>query len=139
MKKLYFLCTGNSCRSQIAEGYAKKYFPGNEFEVRSAGTQPDQLNLLAVKVMQEDGVDISQQYAKAIDPAYLKDITLVVTLCGDARDHCPTLPTGAQHLHWALPDPAKAQGSAAKCLVVFRQVRDEIKRRILKLKAEMTK
>ncbi|KRN29287.1 hypothetical protein IV38_GL000169 [Lactobacillus selangorensis] len=84
--------------------------------------------------MAEDGIDISKQFAKPIDPHVLKTADLVVTLCGDARDHCPVTPPTVQKLHWPLPDPAHATGTPDQQLAVFRQVRDQIKHNILDLK-----
>ena len=133
MKKIYFLCTGNSCRSQMAEGYAKTLL-GNPYDVRSAGVEVHGLNPLAVRVMAEDGIDISKQRSTLIDPTFFNNADLIITLCGDARDRCPVLPPQAMGIHWPLPDPAQATGSLAERLVTFRQVRDEIKQRILELR-----
>lgn len=133
MKKIYFLCTGNSCRSQMAEGYARKYLNGH-YEVQSAGVEVHGLNPLAVEAMAEDGVDISNQTSTLIDPAYYQSADLIITLCGDARDRCPAFPTKAKKLHWPLPDPAQASGSREEKMAVFRQVRDEIKQRVIDLK-----
>ena len=130
--KLYFLCTGNSCRSQMAEGFAKAYYP--TVTVASAGTHPTAVNPLAQAVMAEIGIDLSTQYAKSIDPVYFAQADVIVTLCGDARDHCPVIPISARHLHWDLVDPAQATGSRAEQLTVFRQVRDQIKARAAELK-----
>lgn len=132
MKKIYFLCTGNSCRSQMAEGYAKVIL-GDQYEIRSAGVEAHGLNLLAIEVMSEDGIDISQQSSKLIDPIYFERSDLIITLCGDARDRCPMVPPQAKSIHWNLPDPAQAQGSYSEKLKVFRQVRDEIKKYVLDL------
>lgn len=135
MKKIYFLCTGNSCRSQMAEGFAKQLLDSN-WQVASAGIETHGLNSLAVKVMAEKGIDISQNQSKLIDPKYLASCNLVVTLCGDARDHCPVTPPSVQKLHWPLIDPAQAIGTRAEILSVFRQVRDEIEIRVQKLSNE---
>lgn len=132
MKKIYFLCTGNSCRSQMAEGYAKAIL-GDQYEIRSAGVEAHGLNPLAIEVMSEDGIDISQQSSKLIDPSYFERSDLIITLCGDARDRCPMVPPQAKSIHWNLPDPAQAQGSYSEKLKVFRQVRDEIKKYVLDL------
>lgn len=133
MKKIYFLCTGNSCRSQMAEGYAHHYL-SQSFESRSAGIETHGLNPRAVKVMAEDGVDITKQTSDLIDSAYFNQADLIVTLCGDARDNCPVIPSGVQHLHWDLQDPAKATGSEEEILAEFRKTRDQIKEKILALK-----
>lgn len=133
MKKIYFLCTGNSCRSQMAEGYAKKILPANEFQIESAGIETHGLNLNAVKVMAEDGVDISSHYSKLIDLNYLNTSDLVITLCGDAKDKCPMLPPQTKSLHWPLSDPAQATGTLEEQLQEFRKVRDEIKKLVTSL------
>lgn len=133
MPQIYFLCTGNACRSQMAEGFAKQIL-GPAWQVASAGLQTDGLNPLAVKVMAERNIDISGQYSKLIDLQYLRSSNLVVTLCGDARDRCPGVPTGVHKQHWPLPDPAAATGSPAEVLQAFREVRDEIARRMVALK-----
>ncbi len=132
MQKIYFICTGNSCRSQMAEGFAKQLF-GPNWEVASAGIETHGVNPLAVKVMQEVDVDISQQTSKLIDQDYLNTCALVVTLCGDARDRCPMTPPSVQKMHWPLPDPAQATGTEAERLVVFRQVRDQIQKNVAEL------
>ncbi|MFT8670091.1 MAG: arsenate reductase (thioredoxin) [Liquorilactobacillus hordei] len=128
MKKIYFLCTGNSCRSQMAEGYARVLLPQNEFEIRSAGVEAHGLNSDAVKVMLEDGVDISGQYSKKIDVDYFKSADLIITLCGDAKDKCPVISAETQHLHYPLADPVNAVGSYEERLDAFRNVRDKIKK-----------
>ena len=128
MKKIYFLCTGNSCRSQMAEGYAKALLPQNKIEIRSAGVEVHGLNSDAVKVMLEDGVDISGQYSKKIDVDYFKSADLIITLCGDAKDKCPVISAETQHLHYPLADPVNAVGSYEERLDVFRNVRDKIKK-----------
>lgn len=134
MKKIYFLCTGNSCRSQMAEGYAKKYLSTEQYIIKSAGLQKHGLNQNAVRVMLEDNVNISNQQSKLIDPVYFKSCDLIVTLCGDANDKCPVISTGTKHIHWDLIDPAQAEGDEESVLKVFREVRDEIKQNILNLK-----
>ena len=130
MKKIYFLCTGNSCRSQMAEGFARQLL-GPEWHIASAGVETHGLNARAVVVMNEVGIDISHQYSKLIDVDYLNHCDLVVTLCGDARDRCPITPPSVKKLHWPLPDPAQAAGTEEEQLTVFRAVRDQIKQRIL--------
>lgn len=128
-KTIYFLCTGNSCRSQIAEGWAKKYL-GEEWEVLSAGIEAHGLNPNAVKVMKEAGIDISNQTSDIIDPEILNNATLVVTLCGDAADKCPITPPSVRREHWRFDDPAKAEGTEEEKWTVFRGVRDEVGKRI---------
>ena len=133
MPQIYVLCTGNSCRSQMAEGFARQYL-GQQWRIASAGIETHGLNPRAVQVMAEKGIDISQYHSKLIDIDYLNSSDLVVTLCGDARDRCPVTPSTVKKQHWPLPDPAQAQGSEAEILTVFRQVRDEIERRVQELK-----
>ena len=130
MKKIYFLCTGNSCRSQMAEGYGHHFLPADHFEVRSAGIEAHGLNPRAVAVMAEDGVDISQQTSQVIDPDYFASADLIVTLCGDARDNCPVIPPTTEHQHWDLIDPARAEGTEAEIMAVFKATRVDIKRRV---------
>ena len=93
----------------------------------SAGVEKHGLNPYAVEAMAEDGIDISQQKSKLIDLDYFNAADLIVTLCGDAKDRCPIIPPQAQSLHWPLPDPAQAKGTHEQKMIVFRQVRDEIK------------
>src|SRR5699024_1473313 len=128
-KSIYFLCTGNSCRSQMAEGWAK-YYLGDEWEVRSAGIEAHGLNPKAVKVMKEVGVDISNQKSETIDIEFFNKVTLAVTLCGDAKDSCPVTPPQVQREHWGFDDPAKAKGTEEEIWKVFQRVRDEIEERI---------
>jgi len=129
-KGILFLCTGNSCRSQMAEGFAKKMLPKN-MEIFSAGLEPKGLHPMAVKVMQEVGIDISQQESKNISEIPIDKIDLLVTLCGDAAERCPVFPGKVERIHWALEDPAKAQGSEEEIAIVFRKIRDNIKSYII--------
>lgn len=135
---MLFLCTGNSCRSQIAEGFAKVVF-GEAVQVYSAGTHPsDQVNPLAIGVMREKGIDISGHYPKSLAQV-AAEVDVVITLCGEAEEECPAYP-GAQYIeHWRLPDPARAVGTEEEVLQVFRNVRDEIERRIQKLAYKLRK
>ncbi|WP_449355015.1 arsenate reductase (thioredoxin) [Virgibacillus natechei] len=128
-KTIYFLCTGNACRSQMAEGWAKKYL-GDEWEVRSAGIEAHGLNPNAIKAMKEVGVDISDQISEKVDPEYLNDATMAVTLCADAEDRCPMTPPDVKREHWGFDDPAKAEGTEEEKWGVFQRVRDEIRDRI---------
>ncbi|MFZ7943622.1 arsenate reductase (thioredoxin) [Neobacillus sp. 19] len=128
-KMIYFLCTGNSCRSQMAEGWAKKHL-GDEWEVKSAGIEAHGLNPNAVKAMNETGVDISNQTSDIIDPGILNNADLVVTLCGDAADKCPVTPPNVKRVHWGFDDPAKAEGTEGEKWAFFQRVRDEIEDRI---------
>ncbi|GEQ50456.1 arsenate reductase (thioredoxin) [Tetragenococcus koreensis] len=128
-KMVYFLCTGNSCRSQMAEGWGKKYL-GNNWKVKSAGIEAHGLNPNAVKAMQEVNIDISNQTSDIIDPEALNNADFVVTLCGDAADKCPMTPPQVKRNHWGFDDPVKAQGSEEEKWAVFQNVRDQIGERI---------
>jgi len=125
-KGILFLCTGNSCRSQMAEGFAKKMLPKN-MEVFSAGLEPKGVHPMAIKVMQEVGIDISKQKSKNISEIPIDKIDSVVTLCGDAAERCPIFPGKVKRIHWELEDPAKEQGSEEEITQAFRKVRDKIK------------
>lgn len=131
-QRLLFLCTGNACRSQMAEGWARQ-LGADVVEVQSAGIEAHGKNPRAVAVMAEAGVDISAQESTRLTPKMLEWADLVVTLCGHADEHCPVLPPGTQREHWPLEDPAKAQGSEAEIMAVFRATRDEIRRRVEQL------
>ncbi|AET57467.1 arsenate reductase [Paenibacillus terrae HPL-003] len=128
-KTIYFLCTGNSCRSQMAEGWAKKYL-GDGWDVYSAGIEAHGLNPKAVQAMNEAGIDISGQTSDIIDPVLLNSADLVVTLCGDAADKCPVTPRQVRREHWGFDDPAKAVGTEEEKWAVFQQVRDQVGERI---------
>jgi len=136
MKKIYFLCTGNSCRSQMAEGFAKQMF-GLDWEVASAGIETHGVNPFAIKAMAEVGIDLSHNTSKLIDTNYLNQCDLVVTLCGDTRDRCPMTPPTVKKLHWPLPDPAQATGTEIEKMEVFRKVRDQIHQNVQNLIAEL--
>lgn len=128
-KTLYFLCTGNSCRSQMAEGWAKKLLPEN-WDVKSAGLEAHGLNPKAVKAMQEVNIDITPHTSNVIDPMILNTATLVVTLCGHADEHCPLTPPHVKREHWGFNDPAKAEGTEEEKWKVFQTIRDAIGTRI---------
>ena len=131
-KRVLFLCTGNSCRSQMAEGFLRHY-GGDNFEVYSAGISPVGVNPLAVKVMAEAGVDISEQTSDPIDMAIVNEADMLITLCGGARESCPVIPAKVEKRHWPLEDPAEAVGSEEDILKKFREVRDEIKKLVISL------
>jgi arsenate reductase (thioredoxin) len=128
-KTLYFLCTGNSCRSQMAEGFGKQIL-GESFDVYSAGIEAHGLNPKAVKAMNEVGVDISGQTSDLIDKEILNNADYVITLCGDADDNCPVTPPHITRWHWGFDDPARAVGTEEEKWAVFQRVRDEIEKRI---------
>lgn len=128
-RTIYFLCTGNSCRSQMAEGWAKQYL-GKEWSVYSAGIEAHGLNPKAVQAMSEVGIDITGQTSDIIDANLLNNADLVITLCGDAADKCPMTPPKVKREHWGFDDPAKAQGTDEEKWAVFQRVRDQIGDRI---------
>ncbi|MCA1026712.1 arsenate reductase (thioredoxin) [Cytobacillus kochii] len=128
-KIIYFLCTGNSCRSQMAEGWAKHYLNG-DWQVYSAGIEAHGLNPKAVEAMKEAGIDISQQTSDVINTDILNQADLVVTLCGDAADKCPITPKEVKREHWGFDDPAKAIGTEEEKWQTFTRVRDEIAERL---------
>jgi arsenate reductase len=129
---ILFLCTGNSCRSQIAEGWARHY-AGDRHTIQSAGIEAHGKNPRAIAVMQEAGIDISGQESTRVDEAMLEEADLVVTVCGHADEHCPMLPPGARKEHWPLDDPANATGSEEIIMQVFRASRDRIQQRVTDL------
>jgi arsenate reductase (thioredoxin) len=124
--KILFLCTGNSCRSQMAEGWAK-HLKADSIEPYSAGIKPIGVNPRAIKVMAEAGVDISDQTSKSIDELGGIIFDYVVTLCDNARQSCPIFPGKAKMIHRSFTDPYYAKGSEEQILAEFRKVRDEIK------------
>lgn len=130
MKKVLFLCTGNSARSQMAEGFLK-YMAGDRFEVYSAGVKPTAVNPLAIKVMAEIGIDISKHRSKSVMEFIDQSFDYVITVCDNAQKTCPVFPGEHEKIHWDLEDPAAAEGSEEKKIVVFRKIRDEIKKNIL--------
>jgi len=131
-KAILFLCAANSCRSQMAEGFARSFAPKG-IRVYSAGTEPKQIHPLATQVMRELGIDISDQSSKGLEAVPLEKIDLVITLCGEAAESCPTLPKKTERLHWPLPDPALAKGADEEVLKTFREVRDEIRAQVERL------
>jgi arsenate reductase (thioredoxin) len=132
---IYFLCTGNSCRSQMAEGFGKKYL-GDKYDVHSAGIEAHGLNPNAVKAMKEVEIDITDQTSDVIDSELLNNADFVVTLCGDANDKCPMTPPHVKRDHWGFDDPAKAEGTDEEKWAFFQRVRDEIAERIQRFAAE---
>ena len=140
MLRLMFLCTGNSCRSQMAEGWARK-LAGEQGEnwvaVQSAGIEAHGKNPRAITVMQEAGVDISGQESTRVTDDMFEETDLVVTVCGHADEHCPVLPGSTRKIHWPLDDPAKAQGSEEAIMQTFRNSRDDIRSRVEALLSEL--
>jgi arsenate reductase (thioredoxin) len=126
VKKILVLCTGNSCRSQIAEGYLK-YFAGNKAEIYSAGVETHGVNPRAIATMKEDGIDISHHTSNNIEEYRNVDFDFVITVCDNAKERCPFFPSNAKKFHYNFPDPAKAKGREEEILEEFRKVRQMIK------------
>lgn len=126
MKKVLVLCTGNSCRSQIAEGYLR-HFAGDKAIVYSAGVETHGVNPKAIAIMAEDGLDISNHTSNNVDEYGEIDFDFVITVCDNAKERCPYFPTNAKQFHHNFPDPAKAAGTEEEILNVFRAVREQIK------------
>jgi len=137
---LLFLCTGNSCRSQMAEGWARelaRQHGDNWLVVESAGIESHGKNPRAIAVMQDAGVDISAQESTRLTEEMLARTDLVVSVCGHADEHCPVLPAGTRKIHWPLDDPAKAEGTEDEIMKVFMASRDDIHRRVDELLNEL--
>jgi len=133
---ILYLCTGNSCRSQIAEGWTR-HMGGENVEVQSAGIQAHGKNPRAIAVMAEAGIDISGQESTIVSDAMLQLADVVVTVCGHADEQCPALPPSAKKIHWPLTDPAKASGTQEQIKNEFRATRDDIEKRVRDLLAEL--
>jgi arsenate reductase len=132
MKKIMFLCTANSCRSQMAEGFAKEICKG-VMEVYSAGLMSAFVHKKAIAVMKELGIDISEQKSKAIDEFLLREMDFVVTLCNKAEDLCPSTPPGTRKIYRPIKDPVGMLGTEEEIMNNFRRARDEIRELIEKL------
>jgi arsenate reductase (thioredoxin) len=128
-QRVLFICTHNSARSQMAEGLLR-HFGGDRFEVESAGTEQTHVRPLAIRAMEEIGIDISGQSSKTLERFVDEPWDWVITVCDQANESCPLFPGGAQRLHWSFEDPSAATGSEEDRLAVFRRVRDEILERI---------
>ena len=126
MKKILVLCTGNSCRSQMAEGYLRQ-FGADNFQIYSAGIETHGLNPMAVEVMAEDGIDISNHLSNNLTEYLNIDFDFIITVCNQANDNCPYIPGDAIRFHQNFSDPAKALGSKQQILDEFRAVRDQIR------------
>ncbi len=125
-KKILFLCTHNSCRSQMAEGLAN-HFLGDRVTAYSAGTEATRVNPLAAKVMAELGIDLSSHRSKVLDEFAAESFDYVITLCGDANERCPLFFGGVKRMHFGFEDPSRLPGSEAEVLPEYRRVRDEIR------------
>ncbi len=128
MINILVLCTGNSCRSQIAHGYLSHFTDHKKVKVYSAGVETHGVNPKAIAIMKEDGIDISHHTSNNIDEYYDIPFDYVITVCDNAKENCPFFPTKAVRLHYNFPDPAKAIGTEEEVLNVFRNVRQMIKK-----------
>jgi arsenate reductase len=126
VKKILVLCTGNSCRSQLAEGYLR-HFGAGKVEVYSAGVETHGVNPRAIASMKEDGIDISHHTSNNMDEYRNIDFDFVITVCDNARERCPNFHGSAQKFHYNFPDPAKAAGTEEEIMQEFRTVREQIK------------
>jgi len=125
-KKILVLCTGNSCRSQIAEGYLRQLV-GDRADIYSAGIEAHGVNTNAIATMKEDGIDITHQTSNQVDEYKDIEFDFVITVCDNANERCPVFPTMSQKYHYNFPDPAKAKGTAEQIREEFRKVRSLIK------------
>jgi arsenate reductase (thioredoxin) len=128
-KKILILCTGNSARSQMAEGLFR-HEAGDRYEVFSAGTRPSSVRPEAIAVLAEIGIDISGHRSKSVDEFVAQPLDLVITVCDNAKEACPVFPGRTLRLHWPFEDPAHVQGTEEARLAAFRKVRDQIRQRI---------
>ena len=127
--RVLILCTGNSARSQMAEGLLR-HDAGNVYEVFSAGTKPSHVRPEAIVVMREVGIDISGHRSKSVDEFAGQDFDYVITVCDNAKQSCPVFPVKKKRIHWSIEDPAAVQGSQGEALTAFRRVRDELRARL---------
>lgn len=137
MFRIMFLCTANSCRSQMAEGLARELGTG-KIEAHSAGLMAAGVHPRAIAVMREAGVDISHQTSKEIDAALLRKMDIVITLCGHAEVTCPLTPPEVKRLHWPIDDPVRVTGAEEDIMNAFRKARDEIRGNIQELIGSLT-
>lgn len=133
---ILFVCTGNSCRSQMAEGWAR-YLGGDKVEVESAGVSPHGKNPRAIAIMQTAGVDISHQESTLLTDEMIARSTLVITVCGHADEICPMMPPGVEKRHWPLEDPAKATGTEEEIMAIFKASCEDIQQRVKQLLIEL--
>ncbi len=127
--KVLFLCTGNSCRSQMAEGWLR-HLGGHRFDAYSAGIEAHGKNPRAIASMQAAGVDISMQQSEILNPKLLHEMDLLVSVCGHADQHCPDIPSTCDKQHWPFDDPAQVTGSEEDIMQAFHEVREHIRQRI---------
>src|SRR5919201_5728346 len=134
-QRVLFICTHNSARSQMAEGWLR-HLAGDRFEAHSAGTEATLVRPLAIQVMREAGIDISGQESKTLDRYLNQPWDYVITVCDQANEVCPFFPGGKKRLHWSFPDPSQATGTEDQQLALYRQVRDDIRDRLNTLFSE---
>jgi len=134
-EQVLILCTGNSARSQMAEGLLRA-LAGDRFEVFSAGSKPSIVNPLAIAAIDERGIDIRAQRSKHLNEYLAQPFDYVITVCDNAAETCPLFPGPARRIHWSFPDPAAVQGAEAERLAPFRQVRDDIEAQLKRWLAE---
>jgi arsenate reductase len=127
--KVIFVCTGNSCRSQMAEGLLR-HIDNDRFEVFSAGTTPSRVHPMSIRVMKETGIDISTHTSDPLDKYFGYGIDYVITLCDNAREFCPTFPGDAKKIHWSIDDPFRSWRNDHKIVGRYRKTRDEIQQRL---------
>jgi arsenate reductase len=128
-KRVLILCTGNSARSQMAEGLLRE-IAGDRFDVASAGVAPSAVRSEAIKAMSEIGIDISDHRSKSVDEFTDQQFDYIITVCENARESCPVFPGSSERIHWSFDDPAAVQGDEQTRLAAFRRVRDEIRKRL---------
>ncbi len=129
MNRVLILCTGNSARSQMAEGLLR-HDAGNRFEVSSAGINPTQVRPEAIAAMRDIGIDIAGHRSKSVNEFAGQSFDYVITVCDNAKEHCPVFPATTRRIHWSIPDPAAVQGSQEERLAAFRAARDELRDRL---------
>tara|TARA_Y100000741_G_C17938838_1_gene430909 strand:- start:117 stop:542 length:426 start_codon:yes stop_codon:yes gene_type:complete len=131
-EKIIFICTENACRSQIAEGLMR-HLANNKFEVYSAGSHPNRIHPMSIKVMKEVGVDISSQTSDSISKYLSENIDIVITVCDNADKACPSFPQNVERIHWSIKDPFKGWNSDSDDMVNFRKTREDLTERIKNL------
>jgi arsenate reductase len=127
--RVLFLCTHNAARSQMAEGMLR-FLSGERFDVVSAGTEPGEVHPLAIRAMNEVGIDISAAYSKNVQAFVGQDFDYVITVCDRANESCPIFPGDPERIHWSFPDPSAVGGSDEARMAAFRRVRDELRQRL---------
>lgn len=135
MTGVLFLCRANSCRSQIAEGLARRLLP-DQIAVFSAGSRPTRVNPRTIEVLREVGIDISHQRSKSLDEIPAAEVDCVITVCSESEEDCPFFPGDVQRFYWPMPDPDGVEGSPDEVMAAFRAVRDQLAERIESLAAQ---